>query len=416
MGESSGFPRSGLPQVGEVLRPRLKREVSDVGKPARQNRGGCSSLKVMIKTFLLMLGCCAIATQAEEWPLTDVFIGGQEGFAVYRIPALVTTTRGTLLAFAEGRRTQGDQSQNQIVLKRSTDHGATWLPMQTVAADGASSLNNPQAVVVRKSGRVLLMYQRYPPGRREGNVEPGLTGTNICTSWMTQSDDDGMTWSAPRDLTAQIKRATATSLASGPGVGIELRRGPHQGRLIMPFNEGPAGKWRVFAAFSDDGGISWKSGEPAPNASKGHGNEVQMAELTDGSVLLNARNQGGAKLRKIATSRDGGATWSPLKDDPQLPEPVCQASLLRYPNAGAPEKDVLLFCNPASPTKRITGTVRLSRDDGRTWPVSRVLYPGSFAYSCMAPLSDGSVALIFERDGCSRITFCRFTPDGLNGP
>ena len=369
----------------------------------------------MLKKLLLLLSCCAAAARADELPLSDVFVGGQEGFAVYRIPALVATTRGTLLAFAEGRKTLGDQSQNQIVLKRSTDGGKSWLPLQLIAQDGASSLNNPQAVVVGKTGRVLLMYQRYPPGRREGNVATGLTDTNICTSWITQSDDDGVTWSAPRDLTAQIKRATATSLASGPGIGIELRRGPHAGRLIMPFNEGPAGKWHVFAAFSDDGGASWKSGEPAPNTGKGFGNEVQMAELNDGSVLLNARNQGGAKLRKVATSRDGGATWSSLKDDAQLPEPVCQASLLRYPKIGAPEKDVLLFCNPASQTKRTTGTVRLSRDDGRTWPVSRVLYPGSFAYSCMAPQSDGSVALIFERDGCSRIAFCCFTLSWLMG-
>ena len=355
----------------------------------------------------LLLG----SARAAEPVISDVFVGKQEGYAVYRIPALLATTRGALLAFAEGRKNMGDQAQNQIVLKRSTDSGASWLPVQVVAADGASSLNNPQAVVVGKTGRVLLMYQRYPAGRREGNVAPGLTGTNICTSWLTHSDDDGATWSVPRDLTAQIKRATATSLASGPGMGIELRRGPHAGRLVMPFNEGPAGKWRVFAAFSDDGGASWKSGEPAPNSGKGYGNEVQMAELNDGSVLLNARNQGGAKMRNIATSGDGGATWSPLKDDAQLPEPVCQASLLRHPNTGAPGKDVLLFSNPASQSKRANGTVRMSRDEGQTWPVSRVIYPGSFAYSSMASLPDGSVALIFERDGCSRIAFCRFTLD-----
>lgn len=360
---------------------------------------------------------CAVARSAEPdaLPISDVFIGQQEDFAVYRIPALVASRRGTLLAFAEGRRTQGDQSQNQIVLKRSTDRGASWRPLQRIAADGASSLNNPQALVVGRSGRVLLMYQRYPPGRREGNVVPGLTGTNVCTSWLMHSDDEGATWSAPRDLTAQLKRATATSLASGPGIGIELRRGPHAGRLVMPFNEGPAGRWRVFAAYSDDGGATWQPGEPAPEAGQGHGNEVQMAELGDGAVLLNARNQGGARLRKVAVSRDGGATWAPLQDDPQLPEPVCQASLLRHPNTGAAAQDVLLFCNPASQHARTNGVVRLSRDEGRTWPVSRVVYPGSFAYSCMASLPDGSVGLLFERDHCRRIAFCRFNLVWLTG-
>ncbi len=363
-------------------------------------------------------GWCAlvlslVVARAAELPLVDVFTGGQEGFAVYRIPALVTTKRGTLLAFAEGRKNMGDQAQNQIVLKRSTDGGQTWLPLQVVAADGASSLNNPQAVVAGKTGRVLLMYQRYPPGRREGNVVAGLTGTNVCTGWITHSDDEGVTWSAPRDISAQLKHPTATSLAGGPGIGIELRRGPHAGRLLMPFNEGPAGKWRVFAAFSDDGGASWKLGEVAPQGGKGYGNEVQMVELGDGSVLLNARNQGGAKLRKVATSRDGGATWSPLADDPNLPEPVCQASLLRHPNTGAPEKDVLLFCNPASQSKRANGTVRLSRDDGKTWPVNRVVCPGPFAYGCLTSLPDGAVGLVFEGDNYRRIQFCRFTLDWL---
>lgn len=367
-----------------------------------------------IKTGSLFCSLLLLATAtAEDLPLVDVFVGGQEGYAVYRIPALATTQRGTLLAFAEGRKTMSDQSQNQIVLKRSTDGGQSWRPLQVVAADGASSLNNPQAVVVGKTGRVLLMYQRYPPKRSEGNVVAGLTGTNVCTGWLTQSDDDGVTWSKPRDISAQIKHPTATSLASGPGIGIELRRGPHVGRLVMPFNEGPAGKWRVFAAYSDDGGASWQAGDVAPEAGKGHGNEVQMVELGDGSVLLNARIQGGAKLRKIATSRDGGATWSQLADDPALTDPVCQASILRHPNTGAADKDVLLFSNAASPSKRANGTVRLSRDDGRTWPVSRVVCPGPFAYSCLTSLPDGAVGLVFEAANYRRIQFCRFTLDWL---
>jgi sialidase-1 len=370
-----------------------------------------NKISVFYFSFLLILMNC-VAEEESSLSLKDVFVGGQEGFPVYRIPALITTRKGTLLAFAEGRQSLNDQSKNQIVLKRSTDSGASWQALQVIAQDGVNSLNNPQAVIVGTTGRIILMYQRYPPTHSESKVATGVTGTNICTSWIMYSDDDGVTWTKPCDNTAEVKRSTATSLASGPGIGVELRRGPNAGRLIMPFNEGPAGKWRVYAAFSDDRGTTWKIGEPAPNNEKGYGNEVQMVELNDGSVMLNARNQGGNKLRKVAVSRDGGITWSPLKDDPNLPEPVCQASLIRHPNTGVPEKDVFLFSNPATQNGRTNGVVRLSRDEGATWPVSRIICPGTFAYSCLASLPDGSVGLIFEGSR-KRIVFCRFTLDWL---
>src|SRR5205807_4083055 len=112
------------------------------------------------------------------------------------------------------------------------------------------------------------------------------------------------------------------------------------GRILMPFNQGPAGKWKVYAVLSDDSGASWRYGEAAPEGTKGYANEVQFVELNDGSVMLNARNQGGDKLRKVASSSDGGQTWSPTHEDATLIEPVCQASLLRHPGTGAPEADV----------------------------------------------------------------------------
>jgi sialidase-1 len=183
----------------------------------------------------------------------------------------------------------------------------------------------------------------------------------------------------------------------------------------MPFNQGPYNEWKVYAVFSDDQGKSWQYGETAPEGTKGHANEVQFVELKDGSVMLNARTQGGSKHRKIAISKDGGQTWSPTRDDETLVEPVCQASILRHPGNGDPAKDVFIFSNPATLTGRTNGTIRLSRDEGRTWPISRVLYPGSFAYSCLASLPDGSVGCLFERDGTRKISFARFTVDWIAG-
>jgi sialidase-1 len=184
-----------------------------------------------------------------------------------------------------------------------------------------------------------------------------------------------VTWSKPVEVTRQVKRPTeATSTATGPGIGIQ-----------------------------------------PPEGTKGHANEVQFIELNNGSVMLNARNQGGDKVRKVAISRDGGETWSATRNDARLIEPVCQASLLRHPRDGDSANDVFLFSNPATQMARTNGTIRLSRDEGKTWPAARVLYPGSFAYSCLASLPDGSAACLFERDGTKKITFARFTLDWVEG-
>jgi sialidase-1 len=358
------------------------------------------------------------ASPAEQQPqpaLVDVFVGGKDGYPAYRIPALITTLRGSLLAFAEGRASLRDHAENDIVLKRSSDGCKTWGPLQLIDEDGTNALNNPTAVVVRETGRVLLMYQRYAKGFDEHNAEPGYDGRRVCRTFITHSDDDGATWSRRVEVTSQVKRPTeATSTATGPGIGIQLARGKHAGRLLMPFNQGPYGKWKVYAALSDDRGQSWRCGETAPEGGKGHANEVQFVELNDGLVMLNARNQGGDKLRKIAISRDGGETWSPTQTDATLLEPVCQASLLRHPGRD-PASDVFLFSNPATQTARTNGTIRLSRDEGKTWPVARVLYPGGFAYSCLASLPDGSVACLFERDGTSKISVARFTVGWIEG-
>ena len=360
----------------------------------------------------ITLAVCAESKRPTETmpQLLDVFVGGRDGYPAYRIPSLIVAPGGSLLAFAEGRSTLGDHSQNDIVLKRSTDGGRTWGPLQVIHEDGANALNNPTAVVVRETGRVLLMFQHYFKGFDEHKAEPGLSGPRICRTFLTQSDDEGVTWAQPVDVTAGVKRpATVTSTAAGPGIGIQLVRGPHAVRILIPFNQGPYGQWKVYAAISDDLGKSWRYGETAPEGTKGYANEVQFVELNDGSVLLNARNQGGDKLRKIASSSDGGQTWSSTRTDPVLIEPVCQASLLRHPTSPQFEHDVFLFSNPASQTARTNGTIRLSRNGCQSWPMARVLYPGSFAYSCLASLENGEIGCLFERDEYAKITFARFS-------
>ena len=364
---------------------------------------------IIISAFLL-LQC-----KAEEVQFCDVFISGECGFKSIRIPSVVVSTKGTILAFAEGRAANADQAQNKIILKRSVDNGNKWGEMQIIADDGRNSLNNPCAVVEKNSGKIILFYQSYPEKlpERSKKLEPGYDGTNIVRSYMIYSDDDGLNWSKPRDLTKTIKNKDATILASGPGIGIQLQKGQYKGRLIMPFNEGHFGKWYVLSVYSDDFGEKWKLGEPAPgsiitdekNQEISLVNEVQMVELSDGSVMLNSRKWGGRALRKIAISKDGGITWSKITEDPALRDNGCMASIYAYSHNG---KYCIMFSHPDS-VRRENGTIRISFDDGKTWQIKKVLYKGGFAYSVLTSLPDGTIGCLFEADNYKRIAFAKFS-------
>ena len=373
----------------------------------------------MKSCFCLLL--LTLPLTAAEPVLTDVFLPGNEGYASIRIPAVIATKAGTVLAFAEGRQRPTDQAENDVIMKRSDDNGLTWGPLKVRHDDGAHSLNNPTVVQDRNSGRIFLWYQRIPGHLKEHspNTATGLDGPDIYRNFLLTSDDDGRNWSAPQDVTRTTKRPErATTIASGPGSGIQLTRGPHKNRLIIPFNEGPFGKWQNYAVFSDDGGQTWTYGDDVPGALVPDGkggersqiNEVQMAELTDGSVLLNSRQFAGAKVRRTSLSKDGGRTWSPVMEIADLPDPSCMASTLRL---SFPERDtpgILLHSGPDS-AKRERGTVYLSTNEGKTWPVRHLLYPGPFAYSVLCPLPNGNAGCLFEADDYRRIVFAGLTKD-----
>ncbi|MGA1018248.1 MAG: exo-alpha-sialidase, partial [Phycisphaerales bacterium] len=352
-------------------------------------------------------------------PSADVFVGGEDGYPVYRIPSIVQLASGRLLAFAEGRESGADNGANDIVMKASDDLGKTWGPLVLVDDQPGFSLNNPCVVEVREgphAGRVVTMYQSYPTGCGEGCVVPGYDAPNICRTFTTFSEDGGATWSTPADVTAQVKRPTiVTSVASGPGVGIQLRRGKHAGRLVMPFNQGPFGVWKVYAAWSDDGGVSWQYGEVAADGSPGVGNEVQMVERADGSILLNARHFGGAAVRRRAISTDGGATWSPLENG-VLPDPSCNAGLIALtdPIDGF-EASRIVFSGPDSTTGRVNGHAWLSTDGGATWPTKIQVHPGGFAYSLPVPIDCDRFGVFYEKDGYSTITLALVDFETMTG-
>ncbi|MEY2410025.1 MAG: sialidase [Verrucomicrobiota bacterium] len=368
-----------------------------------------------LRISILLVLCRHCGAAGPEF--VDVFVPGNDGYKSIRIPSIVVTKTGMALAFAEGRAAASDQAANDLILKRSADGGRTWGKLQLLHDDGKNSLNNPTAVVEQQSGRVLVMYQRIPAHLKERSqiTGTGYDGTNVYRNLLISSDDDGVIWSKPMDVTRMTKRAThATTIASGPGIGIQLTRGPHAGRLIIPFNEGPYFQWNNFAVFSDDRGSNWKCGANVPGAfvpdaklgKRSQINEVQMVELSDGSVQLNSRQFAGARVRKSARSRDGGETWSEIEDAPALRDPGCNAGLLRWSFGETGTRGTILFSGPDS-TKRDHGTVHLSRDDGVTWPLHRLLWPGGFAYSVLTRLPDGTVGCLFEADDYSRIILAR---------
>jgi len=361
-----------------------------------------------MKKLFLMSALLSAPVWAAPPEVSEVFAEGKNGFPAVRIPSIVVTKSGALLAFAEGRKSLGDQAENQIIQRRSLDGGKMWDATQIIADDGKRPLNNPCAVVDQKTGRVLLMFQSYPEKLKEasGQIKTGYEGDDIVKSYLIFSDDEGRSWSKIADVTRQVKRPEkVTTVASGPGIGIQLQKGARAGRLLMPFNEGPFGKWNVYAAYSDDGGASWKIGDNVPGGT-GVTNECQVAELSDGRVLLNSRHMGGKALRRVSISADGGQTWAPVQDAPDLVDPGCMGSMLRLRDGK------LLYSGPRS-TRRENGTVYLSADDGQTWPLRKTLEPGFFAYSNLVELPDGTLGCLYEAEGHKRILFARFTREWL---
>jgi sialidase-1 len=340
-----------------------------------------------------------------------LFVSGEEGYHTFRIPALYVTQAGTVLAFCEGRKSaRSDTGDIDTVLKRSLDGGKTWGDLQVVAEDEGHTMGNPCPVQDRATGRIWLPLTRNRGDDSEREIKEG-TSQESRSVWVAYSDDEGATWSPAREITATTKAPDWTWYATGPGNGIQLS----SGRLFIPCDHAEAGTkmFRSHAIWSDDGGQTWVHGQPVGDKT----NECQAVELPDGSVLMNMRSYEGKNLRAISKSRDGGETWEASVLDEELIEPVCQASFIRY--SGGPETgdSILLFSNPAS-RKREKMTVKLSRDEGDSWPVARQVYPGPSAYSSLGVLPDGSVGLLYERgreEPYETITFARFTLEWLNG-
>ncbi|MGA5560464.1 exo-alpha-sialidase [Streptomyces platensis] len=407
----------------------------------RPRRRAAALLAALTATALALLPATPVHAAPDGLPGTPaggfeqqiLFKASQDpGYYCFRIPAVVQSTRGTLLAFAEGRRHDcGDAGDIDLVLKRSTDGGRTWGPLQVINHGNGDTHGNPAPIVDRRTGRIVLA-ETYNKGRTDG-----LSCDVPCdrTPHLQYSDDDGATWSTPRDLTAGIRPPQWNSwYATGPVHGIQLTRGRHAGRLVFSMNAESYADHRVTAnhaalIHSDNGGTTWKVGalDSRPVAADGtfrqKPSEMTLLERSDGSVYVNGREQDGTDLghRTVAVSRDGGNSFAaPFRALPDLYTPMVQGSALRLPHPRT-GRDRTLFAAPADPDRRRTMTLRSSYDEGRTWEGvdrgARVTTDWS-GYSDLVAISPEVTGLMYEGgavDARDEIRFARFTEDWL-GP
>jgi sialidase-1 len=380
-------------------------------------------------TIICLLFCCVALAAEPLLQKVPVFPAGMNGVTLYRIPGVVVTPSGTVLAYCEARRnTRNDWGEIEVHLRRSTDGGTTWDQPKKIAHSGEriggnphdktgesdeQTVNNPVAIVDRTTGTIEFLYC-----------------VNYARCFSMRSTDDGITWSSPIEITATFepfrKQYDWKVIATGPGHGIQL----DSGRLVVPIwlAYGDTGEHKPSASatiYSDDHGNTWHAGDIAvPNEGDfGDPNETMITTLSDGRVMLVSRNVSSANRKLLTVSSDGASHWSRPTFHDQLWEPICMASIANFPS----KPGTLLYSCPQSLARDSTGqeipagrgkrenlSIKLSRDDGKTWGVSRALEKGPSAYSDLAVLADGTVVCLYEGD--NRITAARFNLEWLIGP
>ncbi len=358
----------------------------------------------------LVIALSLAASSAEEPAIFRKLLckNGATGIHTYRIPALTTSKRGTLLAAYDLRHHSAADlpADIDVGLKRSVDQGETWSASQVVldfpAADPASKGNgvgDPCLLADLETGE-LFIFALWSYGNHSWNgsgpgVEKEVSGQLV----MAQSTDDGLTWSPPRILTADLKQPTWRLLFQGPGAGVQLRGG----QLVIPaqFKDATNVPHSCFIA-SADHGKTWRISPPAA-PTRPPTSESALVELADGSLLLSMRDEAhtGQRLWAQWTWHDDllRGHWSEPWSG--LPDPTCMASLLRHPSG------VLLFAHANHATQRQNLTIRFSSGDPHKWSTGRVIDPQGAMYSCLTALSDGRFGLLYESASQAGLVFVR---------
>ena len=371
----------------------------------------------MIRRLTCAAAAVALAALAAEPVLdrTDLWEADRDGYKMYRIPGIVVTRQGTVLVYGEARRHSGsDWDSIDIVLRRSTDGGRSFSP-QRVVARAPGEIHRSAVALERKQARPGDITYNNPVAIPDRN---GAVHFLFCVEYervfYMRSQDDGETFTTPVEITAAFDAFRPEYawrvVATGPGHGIQLTNG----RLLVPvwLALGTAGNGHHpsvnATVYSDDHGKTWHRGEIAiPSTPRfPDPNETTAAQLADGRVMLNVRTEAKENRRTVVLSPDGATHWSAPRLQSDLPDPICFGSLVRLSTGKTGGRNRLLFSNPENLTRadgresvskdRRNLTIHLSYDEGETWPVKRVLEPGSSGYSDLAVLPDGTILCLYE--------------------
>ncbi|TPE43905.1 sialidase family protein [Pontibacter mangrovi] len=381
----------------------------------------------MLRFLLTVAFFCSVLFVQAQTTDVPVFVSGEEGHKSYRIPAMIDLPNGDILAFAEGRvHGAADFGDVNIVMKRSSDKGKTWSALQTVADFDTLQAGNAAPVVdltdpAYPKGRIFLFYNTGNAHEYEVRSAKGYREV-----WYITSTDNGQTWSDPENITSQVHRPnmpTANagytfkedwrSYANTPGHAIQFTKGKYKGRMYVAANHSagpPQHNFEDYAAhgfYTDDHGKTFKLSAVVPETGS---NEAMAVELTNDRLMMNIRNQqGDVRSRIVSISSDGGATWDTTYFDQQLPDPVNQGSIL---NIGKKKgKAILAFCNAADTQRRDNLTLRISYDEGKTWPEQHVIAKSPnnekdyAAYSDLVKVGKKAIGVLYEKNGYGQIVF-----------
>ena len=339
--------------------------------------------------FLIILTFNYISSQELDY----VFKSGNDGYNCFRIPTIIKAKNGTLLAFAEGRKNScSDTGDVDLVYKKSFDNGKSWSDLQVIWDDGMNTCGNPSPVLDHESGRLSLLSTWNRGEDKEWQI---IDQKSIDTRhvFLIHSNDNGKTWSKPKEITNDVKLDNWTWYATGPVNGIQLKNGKNKGRLIIPCDhiEAETKHYYSHIIYSDDGGLNWNLGGSTPQHQV---NECTVIEFKNGDLLLNMRNYTDDRLRKLSLSKDQGISWGNIYSHESLIEPICQASMINIRRPFA--NDLLAFSNPNSKTNRERMTIQLSFDKAKSWSNNILLHDGPSAYSNLVQLNSEEIGCLFE--------------------
>ncbi len=326
----------------------------------------------------------------EQITAQDLFIGGHDNVFEYRIPSLITSNKGTLLAVCDARvDKRGDAPNNiDLVMKKSHDGGKTWSAVKVIRDyPGNEAAADPSLIVDKETGTIWLAYDYAVP-------DPQGDHGRILRIQLMKSDDDGETWSSPVDL-SYLEKGKDFWLQNGPGRGLYS-----DGVIIFPmYTVYRGGKvQKTVLVYSNDNGKTWA----LSNEVGEYNVEPQAANISGNRIMVNMRKPYGYGYRQIAVTGDMGDTWQDLRTDSTLIESGCHASFINY---NFDNKSLLLFSNPADSKERKNMVVKISNDEGKGWQKEIHIYSGSAAYSCMTQLPNGNVGLLYEADKYNKLVF-----------